>query len=46
MKKASIMVQSSVDSVITPQVPFSESELLEGLTPGTAHADEVAILTD
>ncbi|WP_415843606.1 hypothetical protein [Vreelandella rituensis] len=43
MKWGNIMVQPSKKTAKTLQLPFSESALLDGLTPHSAHAEEVAV---
>ncbi len=45
MKKRTITAWESKVSEKKLSLPFTESALLDGLTPETAHADELAILT-
>ncbi|NYS60716.1 MazF family transcriptional regulator [Vreelandella salicampi] len=45
MKKKAVMAQTAEKGVNKPTLPFTESALLEGLTPETAHADEIATPT-
>lgn len=40
-----LVVKPAVGKVSTLRFPYSESELLAGMTPGQAHADELATPT-
>lgn len=41
MKKNAVMAQATEECANKPLLPFTESALLEGLTPEAAHADEL-----
>jgi antitoxin MazE len=45
VREGRIMIQAASKPVPTIELPYSEAELLEGLTPQTAHADELADLS-
>jgi antitoxin MazE len=45
VKEGRIMIQAATRPVPVVQLPYSEAELLQGLTPQTAHADELADLS-
>lgn len=45
VKEGRIMIQAATRPVPVVKLPYSEAELLQGLTPQTAHADELADLS-